>query len=102
VRFVPTRFTPASSTHAGKECGGVQIYLDDWDRFECLRTGMTVACTLKRLYPKDWQTKRYPVLLGHAATLAALERGESAAAILRLWEAELAKFRAVRSRYLLY
>src|SRR5438132_5818154 len=50
VRFVPTRFTPASSTFAGKECGGVQIYLDDWRRFLSLPVGLAVACELKRLY----------------------------------------------------
>jgi uncharacterized protein YbbC (DUF1343 family) len=102
VRFVPTRFTPASSVHAGKSCGGVQIYVDDWGRFEPLRTGITIACELKRLYPRDWDSKGYLRLLGHPATLDALERGEPPGKILRLWEPELAKFRGVRRRYLLY
>ena len=102
VRFVPTRFTPAGSVHAGKSCGGVQIYVDDWARFEPLRTGITIACELKRLYPRDWDSKRYLRLLGHPATLEALERGDPPAKIVRLWEADLAKFRGVRRRYLLY
>jgi uncharacterized protein YbbC (DUF1343 family)/CubicO group peptidase (beta-lactamase class C family) len=102
VRVVPTRFTPASSTHAKKECGGVQLYIDDWAEFEPLPLGMALACALKRLYPKEWQSKRYGVLLGHPETLEAIERGEPAAKVMGLWAAELAKFRAVRKRYLLY
>jgi uncharacterized protein YbbC (DUF1343 family) len=102
VHFVPTRFRPSSSAHAGKDCGGVLIYVDDWGRFDPLRTGITIACELKRLYPKDWDSKRYLRLLGHPPTLEALQRGEPPVKILRLWEPDLAKFRAVRKRYLLY
>ncbi|MEA3212188.1 MAG: hypothetical protein QOE70_5245 [Chthoniobacter sp.] len=31
VRFIPTRFTPASSVFAGQDCGGVQILITDRD-----------------------------------------------------------------------
>jgi uncharacterized protein YbbC (DUF1343 family) len=102
VRFMPTRFTPASSTHAGKECGGAHIYLDDWGRFEPLSVGIAMAVELRRQHPAAWQRKRYGVLLGHPATLAALEKGESAERIVLGWEDELARFLAVRKRYLLY
>lgn len=102
VRFVPVRFTPASSTHANKECGGVQIFIDDWERFNPLPVGITIACQLKRLYPKDWQSQRYGVLLAHPPTLEALERGDTPASIMRLWNDDLAKFLEVRKKYLLY
>ncbi len=102
VRFVPTRFTPASSTFAGKECGGVQIYLDDWQRFSPLDTGLTVAYQLHRLYPKEWQVQRYGRLLGHPATLEALQRGESPAQIRQLWKPGLEAFLATRKGFLLY
>ena len=39
VRFVPVSRTPASSTHAKKECGGVQIIVDDWATFEPVQRG---------------------------------------------------------------
>jgi uncharacterized protein YbbC (DUF1343 family)/CubicO group peptidase (beta-lactamase class C family) len=58
VRFVPLRFTPKSSTHAGKECGGVQIFLDDWRQFQSLPVGITIAYHLWKLYPEQWQIKR--------------------------------------------
>lgn len=102
VRFLPIRFTPASSTHRGKECGGVQIYLDDWSRFASLPVGLAVACELKRLYPKDWQSKGYGRLLGHPPSLQMLEAGESAEAIQKAWQPELETFLGVRKGYLLY
>jgi uncharacterized protein YbbC (DUF1343 family)/CubicO group peptidase (beta-lactamase class C family) len=102
VRFVPARFTPSSSTHAKKACGGVQIYLDDWSRFESLPVGLAVAASLRKLYPKEWQVERYNVLLGNAEVHRALRDGESAARLLLRGAAGLKAFREVRRRYLLY
>jgi uncharacterized protein YbbC (DUF1343 family) len=102
VRFVPTRFTPRSSTHAGKECGGVQIFLDDWKHFQSLPVGLTIACHLRRLYPEQWQWKRYGVLLAHPATLEALRRGDSPEQIMEIWQPDLDRFQALRKEYLLY
>jgi uncharacterized protein YbbC (DUF1343 family) len=102
VRFVATRFTPKSSTHAGKECGGVQIFLDDWRQFQPMPVGITVACHLRKLYPDEWQVKRYGALLNHPPTLEALQRGDTPEQILKLWQQHLDKFRDVRKKYLLY
>jgi uncharacterized protein YbbC (DUF1343 family)/CubicO group peptidase (beta-lactamase class C family) len=102
VRFVATRFTPTSSTHAGKECGGVQIFLDDWRQFQSLPVGLTVAYHLRKLYPQEWQIKGYNRLLAHPPTLEALERGESPAQIMKVWSAEVERFGEVRKKYLLY
>jgi uncharacterized protein YbbC (DUF1343 family)/CubicO group peptidase (beta-lactamase class C family) len=102
VRFVPTRFTPASSTFAGKECGGMQIYLEDWSRFDSLRTGLAIASALRRFFPDQWETERYSRLLAHPPTLEALRRGDGADAIRSGWQKELEAFLTVRGRYLLY
>jgi uncharacterized protein YbbC (DUF1343 family)/CubicO group peptidase (beta-lactamase class C family) len=102
LRFVPTRFKPTSSTHAGKECGGVQIYVSDWSRAEAIPLGFTLAAALRQLYPEDWQPKRYNTLLGHATLYKALLDGESASQLLQRSEPGRKAFLAVRSRYLLY
>jgi uncharacterized protein YbbC (DUF1343 family) len=102
VRFVPTRFTPTSSTHAGKDCGGVQIFIDDWQQFQSLPVGITIACHLRKLYPREWQIKGYKRLLAHPPTLEALERGESPEQIMKLWPRDLERFQEVRKKYLLY
>jgi uncharacterized protein YbbC (DUF1343 family) len=102
VRFVATHFTPKSSTHAGKECGGVQIFLDDWRQFQSLPAGITIAYHLHKLYPDQWQIKGYLRLLAHPPTLAALERGDTPEQILQLWQKDLERFQEVRKKYLLY
>jgi len=102
TRFVPTRFTPKSSTHAGKECGGVQIYIDDWQQFQALPLGITIAYQLRKLYPQQWQIKGYGKLLAHPPTLEALQRGDTPEQIMKLWQAELERFRKTRQEYLLY
>lgn len=102
VRFVPTRFTPSSSVHAGKECGGVQVLVDDWQKFSPLETGLTLAAALKRAHPADWQTRRFNVLLAHPPTLEALERGDNVSKIRQSWQRGLDEFGEVRKKYLLY
>lgn len=102
VRFVPTRFTPKRSTYAGKECGGVQIYIDDWRHFQSLPVGITIACQLRKLYPEQWQTKGYGNLLAHPPTLEALRRGDAPEQIMKLWEPDLERFHKTRQEYLLY
>jgi uncharacterized protein YbbC (DUF1343 family)/CubicO group peptidase (beta-lactamase class C family) len=102
MRFVPTQFTPASSTHARKTCGGLQIYIDDWSRFESVRVGLTIAATLRRLHSKDWQVDHYTVLLGSSAVQAALEKGEPADKLIELSRAEVKAFEEIRRKFLRY
>lgn len=102
VRFVPTRFTPQRSTHAGKECGGVQIFIDDWPQFRSLPLGIVIAYQLRKMYPEEWQIKGYGKLLAHPPTLEALQRGETPEQIIKLWQPELERFQKATREYLLY
>ena len=102
VRFVPTSRKPVSSTHKDKECGGVDVIIDDWEKVRPVSLGIAVAVTLRRLYPDDWQTKRYDTLLVHKATFDALNTGKSAAELEAAWVADLAKFAERRRTALLY
>jgi uncharacterized protein YbbC (DUF1343 family)/CubicO group peptidase (beta-lactamase class C family) len=102
VRFMPLRMTPTSSTHKDKKCDGVQILLDDWSRFQPLRTGMALACELRRLHPEEWQVDKYKTLLGHQATLDALKKGATPAELERLWQEDLTRFRERAKTYWLY
>jgi uncharacterized protein YbbC (DUF1343 family) len=102
VRFLPLKLTPTASTHKDKACDGVQILLDDWSRFQPLRTGLTIACELRRLYPEEWQADKYKTLLGHDATLEALKKGASPAELEKLWQADLRRYRDRAKAYWLY
>jgi uncharacterized protein YbbC (DUF1343 family)/CubicO group peptidase (beta-lactamase class C family) len=102
VRFAPLWLTPVASTYRRESCGGVQFIVDDWSQFRPLATGLALACTLRRLYPDQWQIDRFNSLLGNQATWEAVKRGESWPAIEKMWNEDLARFRSVRNRYLLY
>ena len=75
MRFVPVSRTPTSSTHAKKECGGVQIMADDWATFEPVHTGIAIAVELHWLFPTEWKTDRYNRLLANLATFEGLKAG---------------------------
>jgi uncharacterized protein YbbC (DUF1343 family) len=102
MRFMPVRFSPTSSVHAKKECSGVHIYIDDWSRFESVPVGLTIAATLRKLHPKDWQTKGYNRLLGNTPMHQAVEKGEPPADLLRRAGEGMKEFMEVRKKYLLY
>jgi uncharacterized protein YbbC (DUF1343 family) len=102
VRFVPVARTPASSVHAKKACGGVQIIVDDWATFEPVHAGITIAVELHRLFPTEWKLDRYNRLLANAATFAGLQAAQSAEELERGWQSELEAFKARRQKHLLY
>jgi uncharacterized protein YbbC (DUF1343 family) len=102
VRFVATAFTPTTNVYAGEACEGVSLRIEDRERFEPVRTGMTIATTLLHLYPTAWKAKAMQTQLGHAPTFAALVRGDSPDSIVASWEKDRAAFLAIRKKYLLY
>src|SRR5262249_4795400 len=94
--------TPSASTHRGKECGGVQLIVDDWARFRPLRLGLALAAVLRRLYPDEWTVDRYDRLLGHKATGGGGKAGRPWRGLGAGWQDGLKEFLTVRSRSLLY
>jgi uncharacterized protein YbbC (DUF1343 family) len=102
VRFVPVRFTPSSSTHANKACGGVNVIVTERASFRPLLTGLTIAECLHRLYPTDWQHDRFIRLLVNKATFTALLSGTSAAALEERYRPDIARYRTRIAPHLLY
>ena len=102
VRFVPIRFTPESSKFAGQRCDGVNIIITNRDRFASVRCGFEIACTLRELFPVDWEVDRYDLLLRNEATLEALRGGATAGELQRLVASQLRRFRDRRAPFLLY
>jgi uncharacterized protein YbbC (DUF1343 family)/CubicO group peptidase (beta-lactamase class C family) len=102
VRFVATTFVPTSSTHAGKRCEGVQIFvLDDRD-FASVPVGLAVAQELRRHFAADWELRNYDRLLGSAKTFQAVADLQPLESIVAAWAADMAAFRAARQPHLLY
>ncbi len=102
VRFVPIYFTPSERQHARVRCGGVQILLVNWEAFDPLVLGITLAVTLRAIYPKEWQPEGLLRLLASKAAYDDILTCKPVPAIMARWTGELEQFRRVRSRYLLY
>ena len=102
VTFVSIRFTPDSSKHQGKPCGGVRIVVTDWSQCDPVRLGLTLAVTLRRLYPDTWDVSAYNRLLACDEVFAAVREGKSAAEIESLFQSDLAAFLKRREPFLLY
>jgi uncharacterized protein YbbC (DUF1343 family) len=102
VGFVPIRFTPRTSKHAGSECGGVTIVIIDRAALDPVRVGLEIAVALRRMHPQDWQAEKLDVLLLHRATLEAILGGEPADAVLESARDRLKEFARRRGEWLLY
>ncbi|HEY3391265.1 MAG TPA: exo-beta-N-acetylmuramidase NamZ domain-containing protein [Lacipirellulaceae bacterium] len=102
VRVVPVRFTPTSSKHEGKECGGLNFVITDWNEFRSFELGLVVAHALRKLYRDEWETKPYMRLLGNEEVYRRLLDGDDVASILTLVEDEVGAFRARRRAFELY
>lgn len=102
VRFVPVYQTPTGWKFRGERCGGVQIFLDDWLRAEPVRIGMAIAEELHKLYPKEWELKRYTTLLGNKVAFDSLNAGKSWREIEKDWLPGTEAYMNYRKAYLIY
>jgi uncharacterized protein YbbC (DUF1343 family)/CubicO group peptidase (beta-lactamase class C family) len=102
LRFVPVNRTPVSSVHKDKDCGGVDIIVDDWSSLRPVHVGLTIATALRKTYAKEWDPKRFDTLLIHKATFDGVLAGKPVADLEKEWSVNLAKYRDRRAKALLY
>jgi uncharacterized protein YbbC (DUF1343 family) len=102
VRFVPISFTPRLSVHKDANCGGINIIITDRAQFEPITTGLEIAAQLLKLYPKEFEAHKFNRLLVNQKVFDAFKQGSEGKALRQVWERELAAFRAIRRKYLLY
>jgi uncharacterized protein YbbC (DUF1343 family) len=102
VRFTATAFTPSSGLYSGESCEGAKLEIVDRDTFDSIRVGLEIADALHRLYPLRFQITKLTDLIGSQATVDALVAFQSPASIMASWANDLAAFRALRAKYLIY
>ncbi len=102
VRFVPTEFTPGSSTYSGQLCGGVSIILTNRETLDGPEFGMELASALHKLYPQQFELAKMSVLLANQAALQGIQNGEDPRRIAEDWREGTDRFLQVRVKYLLY
>jgi uncharacterized protein YbbC (DUF1343 family)/CubicO group peptidase (beta-lactamase class C family) len=102
VRFVPIHFVPSERQYQGEVCGGVNLVITNWERFNPLELGVGLAVVLRKLYPDAWDSSGLLRMTADRPTFEAVREGKSLAAIRGEWSEELDRFLRVRSKYLMY
>jgi uncharacterized protein YbbC (DUF1343 family) len=102
VRSVPVEFAPASSTHAGQKCGGVNFIVTDRNALDAPELGIELASALHKLYPDQFHMEKMIDLLLNQSAYDALVRGDDPRRIAEEWREPLEKFQHLRDKYLLY
>ncbi len=102
ARFQADRFTPDSGLYKGVLCEGVRVDVTDRNALQPLRMGIEIAAALTKLYPGKFEMAKMIELVGNAATIERLVKGDSPSSIVASWNGDLEAFRKMRAKYLLY
>jgi uncharacterized protein YbbC (DUF1343 family) len=102
VSVGPAQFTPREGLYSGEPCQGVTLRITDRSRLAPMRVELEIADTMHRIYPDKFQLEKTIELLGSQSTVDRLKRFDDPGEIVSSWSADLARFRAMRDKYLLY
>jgi uncharacterized protein YbbC (DUF1343 family)/CubicO group peptidase (beta-lactamase class C family) len=102
VQFTPVRFTPTASVFKGEACGGVRVAITDRIALKPVETGIAIACTLQRLYPKSFALEKVNTLLNHRKSLPQIRQGQSWKKVVEAWGTETSAFETRRAAFLRY
>ncbi len=102
VTFVPIEFTPTGTKFLNEACKGINIIITDRKTIEPVRVGLTLAATLRRLYPDAWETKSLNRLLSNQATLQLLLDGRAGKDLEPAIIEGVSNFLRIREGHLLY
>jgi uncharacterized protein YbbC (DUF1343 family) len=108
VDFREAYFEPTYSKYVNHTCGGLQLHVHDREAFDPIRTAIAMLVTARRLYPSRfaWRETTAPfwidLLTGSDQVRRSINAGAGADEVVARWRSELDRFRATRSRHLLY
>lgn len=106
VRFSESWFIPQFSKYAGEVCGGVRIHVKDRKIIDSVRTGVTMLCTARELFPEFGFRKPGPDGRWHidiASGTDDIRKGVlSAEKICENWQKEADAFRPIHEKYAIY
>lgn len=104
VFFRAAAWTPLSGFWVGKTIGGVELIVTNPRTFRAVRTAVEILCAIRTLAPG--QLALHPAALdrnwGTDTLRLGLTGGLAPEHIVRSWEPETQRFRAMRSPFLLY
>ncbi len=104
VRFEPTTLTVSADARKfpGDTIPGIRLVITDRERYRPVAASLLLIDTIRRLHPAEFEwSGSINRLAGTDRLRAAIEAG-TLPALLREWEADAERFRAIRQPYLLY
>ena len=102
IRFYPVAFTPTTSKYAKQVCQGVFMVITNRSQLQPVRVGLEIAGALFTLFGEQYQLENTDLLLGSRDSFERVKRGEDPAAVAARWNADEARWRRLRAKYLLY
>lgn len=104
VHFREAYFAPTFSKFQGKTIGGVQLHVHDRESFDPVRTGIALLVTAKKTWSGfAWRSDNWiDKLTGTTRVRTMIDAGADTDEVVGAWQDDLARFRAVRRRYLHY
>jgi uncharacterized protein YbbC (DUF1343 family)/CubicO group peptidase (beta-lactamase class C family) len=102
VGFEPTTFTPRSDIYRGERCRGVRLVLRDRERLDAPALGVEIAAALRHLHRRAFRLEATLGMIGARWVVQAIARGDDPRTIVERWHPALARFAALREKFLLY
>src|SRR6267378_2930839 len=107
VEVQATAFTPVGPTdgkYGGVPLRGLRLRVADRARYDPTRLAVASIAAIRAVHPNQFQFRNdsFDRLAAGHELRAALEAGRPMREILERWEGDLARFREVRAKYLIY
>ncbi|OMH78530.1 hypothetical protein AX774_g8074 [Zancudomyces culisetae] len=105
VIFRPFYFTPSFSKFSGVECGGLQVYVSDRRTYRPITSAIAALSTIRNQFPANFTilaTNFIDKLSGNTKLRNFLNEGASYPTIVSSYQADVAAFTQLRSKYLMY
>jgi uncharacterized protein YbbC (DUF1343 family) len=103
VRFMARRFRPSDDVYKGQECNGLDVQLIDRNALDTSRLGLELLAVALKLHPgKFTLDRKIMLLLGSEKAAELLKRGQTGSQVNDSLREDLAEFRRMRAKYLLY
>ena len=102
LRFIPRYITPNASKFKDEQCGAVDIVITNREAVQAVKAGITLATTLRKLYPKQWSLQHFDRLLCDDSVRAQVTDGKNPSSIVESYQRELDKFKQRRNGHLIY